>query len=565
MLKILSQLLYNNPITRLFGNISVIIKLGLGFLILNGFVVLMGIYTSKSIKETAENINQIYYSPLQSINFSRTAQYDFKTIDSILFEAYHQKQLNDQTLEDINIQLETFHDNLDVVKERAISQQAHKILHNLDNLVAEWENQKRLIFSSNSGYETIMDISKTIQGHLDDLSEFETSAAYDFVINTEISVSDIQTKNQLLSAITASIGILLALLLGIHILRPIKKASKISKSIASGNLQNNITTNRSDELGSLLHSLAIMQTNLVEDIETQKATIENSQLEEKSNKHKLLEMLANEMQESMQNALGAVTKAVDSLNIIAKELSSEAKQSLEHNTVTSENMETVDHNISSVVKATEELSSSIADITLQTTKTSDISQDTASKAQLANDAVMKLTQTSEEVGNILNLISNIANQINLLSLNATIEAARAGDAGKGFAVVASEVKTLANQTSLATEEIQTQITNVQNVSDEVVGAIKQIIESIMEMQNISGSVSNGMSAQKNATLEISSIIQVASSSAEDAVNSMQAVTESSNSTRQSSDKVLEATELLAREMHLLEKSLNDIIQKIQNA
>lgn len=71
--------------------------------------------------------------------------------------------------------------------------------------------------------------------------------------------------------------------------------------------------------------------------------------------------------------------------------------------------------------------------------------------------VQALDKASEQIASILKTIEKIAAQTNLLALNATIEAARAGEAGKGFAVVAGEVKTLAKQTSGATEDIRQRI------------------------------------------------------------------------------------------------------------
>ncbi len=77
--------------------------------------------------------------------------------------------------------------------------------------------------------------------------------------------------------------------------------------------------------------------------------------------------------------------------------------------------------------------------------------------EAANTEVQRLAAAGQRIGQVVDLIKGIAGQTNLLALNATIEAARAGEAGKGFAVVASEVKTLANQTARATEDIAEQI------------------------------------------------------------------------------------------------------------
>ena len=95
-----------------------------------------------------------------------------------------------------------------------------------------------------------------------------------------------------------------------------------------------------------------------------------------------------------------------------------------------------------------------------------------------------LRQAAHEIGRVTETISEISAQTNLLALNATIEAARAGTVGKGFAVVAGEIKTLAEQTRAATQDIKVRVTSVQCFADTGVGGIEQISKVIDEVRDI---------------------------------------------------------------------------------
>ena len=126
-------------------------------------------------------------------------------------------------------------------------------------------------------------------------------------------------------------------------------------------------------------------------------------------------------------------------------------------------------NVETVASAAEQLTSSIGEIGRQVAQSTQIAGRAVEEAARSNEMVQGLATTAQKIGDVVKLINDIAAQTNLLALNATIEAARAGEAGKGFAVVAAEVKSLANQTATATDEIAAQVNAIQSATGAAVG------------------------------------------------------------------------------------------------
>lgn len=138
-------------------------------------------------------------------------------------------------------------------------------------------------------------------------------------------------------------------------------------------------------------------------------------------------------------------------------MSTTAEQTSQQSSAAASASDQASPNEQTVAAAAEELSASIAEITRQIDESARIAREGVEDAERANKRIQRLAVSASKIGEVVDLINDIASQTNLLALNATIEAARAGEAGKGFAVVATEVKSLADQTAKATDEIGSQI------------------------------------------------------------------------------------------------------------
>ncbi len=320
---------------------------------------------------------------------------------------------------------------------------------------------------------------------------------------------------------------------------------------------------RRDEVGQMADAVQVFKDNMVR--ADALADEQKAAQEDRERRAKKIESLTKSFDAQSQAIVGALSAASTELQSSAETLKSTADRTSQQSTIVASASGQASTNVQTVASAAEELSSSVAEISRQVAESAQIAGRAMDEAKRTDEKVQGLAEAAQKIGDVVKLINDIAGQTNLLALNATIEAARAGEAGKGFAVVASEVKSLATQTSKATDEIATQIEQIQGATQDAVAAIKSIGTTIVQVNEIATSIASAVEEQGAATREIARNVQEASKGTSEVASSITHVSAGAQETGQASGELLATAGDVARQSEVLKREVESFLAGVRAA
>ena len=324
-----------------------------------------------------------------------------------------------------------------------------------------------------------------------------------------------------------------------------------------------------DETGDMARALAVFRESLEENaaksaendrLHTEQQETERAASEER---RKAMAGLADQFEQSVGAIVNRLSASVGALQSASETMGRTTREAYERTDATAGAVEEASNSVTTVASASEQLSASIREISGKVSESSSVAQAAVAEVERTGKTVGALAKAADEIGGVIQLINDIAEQTNLLALNATIEAARAGEAGKGFAVVAHEVKSLAEQTAKATEQISGQIKSMQENTKGTVGAMRSVGDTIGRINDIAGAIAAAVEEQSAATQEISSNASQAASGAREAATGLTGLRQSASQVGDTAGGVDSAAGELAKETEDLRQEVDRFLAEVR--
>jgi methyl-accepting chemotaxis protein len=369
----------------------------------------------------------------------------------------------------------------------------------------------------------------------------------------------------LLAAIGVAAGLGLSVLVASRaVAGPVRRLTANMQTLAKGDTAVEIVgRERGDEIGDMARTVEVFAANMRKAAELQDR--EQSETAAKEERRQQLDRLTADFAGDVDQALKTVAQALAGVDGIVKSMATIATRTGEQSTAVAAAAEETSTNVQTVASAVEELSASVREIGGRATDGARMAEGAVAETARTSEQVAGLDAAAQRIGEVVQMINGIAAQTNLLALNATIEAARAGEAGKGFAVVASEVKSLANQTARATEDIAQQVAQIQSATKGVVGAIGGIHKTIEGLSGVATSIAGAVEQQNAATQEIARNVQEAASGTGQVTQTIVEVSRAAGEAGTAAGQVVGSIDHLGRDMTALHGRIQAFLGAVKAA
>ncbi len=367
------------------------------------------------------------------------------------------------------------------------------------------------------------------------------------------------------AAIAALLVLGLTMLAVRRVTKPLAAVTDALTAIAEGREDVAIKSDdRSDEIGEIARSLVVFRSAASERrrMREEQTAAAAAAVEQRKAE---LQRFVDSFQASIGGIIENVLTSSGEFEREARQLTQTARTTADLSGHSAGASETASEHVRTAAAASDELSGSIAEIIRRVQESNAIAAEAVNQATATDQRIKELSDAGNRIGDVVKLITSIAEQTNLLALNATIEAARAGDAGRGFAVVAQEVKTLAGQTAKATEEISSQIANMQTVTQESVDAIKAIGSTIERINGIAASISAAVEQQRAATQNITQSVRSAATGTAEVVENIRSAARGAGETGESSNRMFASAQALSSESLRLKAEVQKFLDGMRAA